>query len=190
MFISPRLTVYSEVHFTNCYLSLFIFPRLTIYRAVHLTNCCLSLLIFLRPTFYRVVHLTNSYLSLFISPRLTIYLAVHLTNSYLSRYVEMFRKCLPTFGMVTITSPSRSFSLWRVHITTAESLAKKSANVWHACSKWHAENFPLHAAFTATSITLIPLPRPASLHCELCVCVCIQGVTGGMCQTSVGCSLC
>jgi len=59
-------------------------------------------------------------LSLFIFPRLTIYRAVRLTNCYLSRYVETFRKCLPTFRMVAITWPSRSISQRRVHTTRAE----------------------------------------------------------------------
>ena len=65
-------------------------------------------------------------LSMFISPRLTIYRAVHLTNCYLSRYVETFRKCLPTFRMVAFPSPSRSVSPRRVHITTAEILRLSS----------------------------------------------------------------
>ena len=48
---------------------------------------------------------------MFIFPRLTIYRAVHLT-SYLTCYVETLRKCLPTFRMVAITSPSRSVKEW------------------------------------------------------------------------------
>ena len=59
-------------------------------------------------------------LSPFIFPRLTIYRAVHLTSCYLSCCAGTFRKCLPTFRMVAITSNSRPISLWSVHITTAE----------------------------------------------------------------------
>jgi len=46
-------------------------------------------------------------------------------------------------------------------------LRQKAAKIWHTCSKWHAETFPWHAAFTAPSIILIYFPLPASLYCEL-----------------------
>jgi len=64
-----------------------------------------------------------------IFPRLTIYRAVQLTSCYLSCYARTFRKCLPTFRMVAITSTSRSISQRRVHITIAEILTTKAAKL-------------------------------------------------------------
>jgi hypothetical protein len=62
--------------------------------------------------------------------------------------LRRFRKCHLTFRKIANTSLSNSISRRRVHITKAEILRTKAANLWHAWHKWHAKMFPWHGAFT------------------------------------------
>jgi hypothetical protein len=67
----------------------------------------------------------------------------------------VFRKCLPTFRMVAITSPSRLISLRRVHITRAETIRFSAVR---------ASNLSLSLSLFLSLSLSLPLPLTYGLQ--------------------------